>query len=93
MGFLGLGSSRLTPRVMGQNQSSALERRTIAGSHPATASTREEQGKGAKVSRGRGRPVGEDADERREERARCGAKVKAGKQFFGPLRSCYSTAN
>lgn len=58
---------------MGQNQSSALEHQTIAGSHPAAASTREEHGKGAKVSRRRGRPVGEDAEERRAERG-AGAK-------------------
>lgn len=93
--FLRLSSCCLTPGVMGQNQSSALEHQTIAGSHPAPASTPGEQGKGAKVSRRRGRPVGEDAEEWRGEegRARCGGKVKAGKQFFGPLRSCYSTPN
>lgn len=61
--FLRFSSCCLTPGVMGQNQSSALEHQTIAGSHPAPASTPGEQGKGAKVSRRRGRPVGDDAEE------------------------------
>lgn len=89
-GFLGLGSCCLTPGFMGQNRSSALEQQTIAGSHPAPASTSEEQAEGAKVSRRRGRRIRRSGG---EGRARCRGKVKAGKQFFGPLRSCYSTPN